>query len=184
MKKYIVILPLFILLTHSYCFGQAALQQGNYQLGGSVGFERGESTNDYFHDRYTMLELAPQYSYFVADNLLIGGNVSFKYSEYEWLDMPNSLSLSREIGVGPIVKYYITTESVIPFIGASATYYKYLGEDQYGYNLVASCGVDIFIAQSLAIEPFIQYDIMNYYHSNSTQKTTSFGLRLNYFIIK
>ncbi len=165
-------------------YGQSALDKGNYQLAGSLSYSRTETNNDYFDDKSTRIRLSPQYSYFIMDNLLVGGIFSFNYSEYEWLDPETTLSISRSLGIGPVVKYYFRTEKLIPFIGVSALYRNYLGEDAYGYEMDLSAGFDFFIAKSLALEPFISYNIIQDYEPEADQTTLEFGLRLNYFIIE
>jgi len=175
---------LIFLSIYTLSYGQSVLDKGNYQLGGSVTYDRGKSNNAYFHDKYTDIQLSPEYSYFVMDNLLIGGLISFDYNKYEWTYPDHYLSRSKSLGIGPLVKYYFRTDNLIPFISASATYNKYLDEDEHGYNLNFSTGLDFFIAKSLALEPFISYSTSNYYKPDSDSKQFSFGLRLSYFIIK
>ncbi len=183
MKFTHLLIALIILSVGSLSYSQSALDKGNHQLAGSVSYMQGKTNNDYFSDKYMDIELSPQYSYFVIDNLLIGGLISFNYNEYEWTSPEHYFSVGRMLGVGPLVKYYFRTESVIPFVGASATYTKYLGEDGYGYEVNLSTGVDYFIAKSLALEPFVQYKLSNDYKPDSDSKSFSFGLRLNYFIV-
>ncbi len=184
MKLKRLLLLIAFLSIYSINFSQSPLDKGNYQLAGSVSFSKSEDKNESFHDKSLYIQASPQLSYFVIDNLLVGGLLSFRYSEYEWTSPESYLSVYRALSVGPLVKYYFRTESVIPFVGASASYLKYLGKDEYAYSLSFSAGVNYFIAKSLALEPFVQYDMTNYYKPESDQKEFSFGLRLNYFIIK
>ena len=172
-----------LLLLSSITLAQSALDKGNYQLAGSATFSYSKAETDYFDDESTSIQIAPQCAYFVDDNLLIGGLVSFSYDEYKWTEPETGLSISRHFGIGPLIKYYFRTENFVPFVGMSATYNKYFGEDRYGYSLEFNTGLDFFIAKSFALEPFCSYKIRKFFETKTSQSTLALGLRLNYFIV-
>ena len=175
---------LFLFFVSTLSFGQSVLDKGNYQLAGGISFEKTDSKNEIFNDRALIIELAPQYSYFVINNLLVGGLISLKYMEYQWLDTDDEKSSQKSIGFGPNIKYYFRSEKIIPFIGSSAVYEKIINESEYGYSLDFSAGFDVFLAQSVAIEPFVSYNIRKNFSPVSSQTIMSFGVRFNYFIVK
>jgi len=185
--KYIQLLVVLVLL--SLCtlsFAESPLDKGNYDLSGSISYDRYRSSGEYYTSESTDIELTPEYGYFVKDNLLIGGKVTYYYSKYEYNgDSYSYKNKYKYLGVGPLARYYLRTDkNLFPFIGASVLYTKYLGEDEYFYNTTVDTGVDIFIAKSLALEPFISYRTSNYSSSDAHSHDFIFGLRLNYFIIK
>jgi len=180
-KTYCLLVGLFFITSIS--FSQSVLDEGNYQLSGSIKYSYSESNNPYFDEESTQIQFAPQYGFFVIDNLLVGASVSFNYSEYKWTDPETDLSVSRYFGIGPLCKYYFRAGEFVPFVGASAEYNKYLGQDRYGYAVELSTGVDFFLAKSLAVEPFISYKFSNYYKPESDQNILSFGFRINYFVV-
>ena len=180
--KSVFVLFLFFLSTMS--FGQSVLDKGNYQLAGGLSFEKTQSKNDYFNDRALKIELSPQYSYFVINNLLVGGLISLKYMEYQWLGTEDDKSSQKSIGFGPNIKYYFRTEKIIPFVSSSVVYEKIINETEYGYTLDFSAGFDVFLTQSVALEPFVSYNIRKNFSPVSSQTIMSFGVRFNYFIVK
>jgi hypothetical protein len=181
MKTYLLVFLFFCSLLG---FGQSVLDKGNYQLAGGVSFNVTKSKNDSFNDKSAMFEFAPQYSYFVVNNLMVGALVSFKYSTYEWLDSTMDKFVRRSVGFGPNIKYYFRSEKIIPFVSSSAIYEKYFKSDEYGYTVDFSAGFDMFLAKSVAIEPFVSYNFNNNYDPISSQTIFSFGVRFNYFIVK
>jgi hypothetical protein len=184
MKSVHLFTAVILVFVCSLSFGQSALNKGNYLLGGSVSFSWQKDNNDSFNDKYQAIQLSPQYSYFIIDNFSIGGLVSFDYYDYEWTSPETFKSIDRTVEIGPVIRYYFRAVNLIPFLSASATYEQYLASDNHGYTLDLSTGFDFFIAKSLALEPFIDYTTSNFYKPNSDSNTFSFGVRLNYFVIK
>ena len=184
MKHLQILASLIVIFACSFVNGQSALDKGNYQLGGSVNFSWNKDNNDSFHDKAFDINFAPQYSYFIIDNLLVGGLISFNYTEYKWEWPMSHLYVSRNLGIGPIAKYYFRMDGLVPFVGASGVYYKSLGEDEYGLKWNLMAGVDYFIAKSLAVEPFISYSKTNYKKPSSDMSDLKIGIQLNYFVVE
>ena len=118
------------------------------------------------------------------DNLLLGGSISFYYSELSYeTSHSNFKSIHRQFQIGPSIRYYFSELSLNPFIGASANYSKSISSEQEGYTISAMVGINYFISNSAAIEPYFQYSIGSYNKPDQDINTFSIGFRMNYFIV-
>lgn len=194
MKTYrIFFVFIFLFFQSQLLFCQAALKQSVYTLGGSISFS---SSKQNISNRFepnlsttnTIFSISPSFSYFIINNLLIGGNISFNYFEIETefsLATSNftSKSIQKSFGIGPSVRYYFSSGTVIPFIGISDRYTKQIDADQNGNTFLAEGGINYFLSKSVAMEPFLSYSITSFTQSDSDINTFSIGIRISYFII-
>ncbi len=180
---------LIILFANSTYFAQGKIAHGMYKIGGNVGFSSSSYENDYYKETTSNIYFTPSFSYLITDNLELGGNIGFQY--YEDKSEPKNTQyghtqkyISRQYGIGPLVRYYFQGGKFFPFIGAS---FRYSTNKLSGDNKSESryysifIGSEFFLSASVAVEPLIQYSITNY--GQEDYKTISFGAGINYFIV-
>lgn len=182
----------------SSLFSQIAINHGNYTLSGSVSYSYSKLTMNSELSDYTLkvdnFSFSPAFGYFILDNLLVGGNVSFNYNESNSHSTYRNIfgnpitienkSIRRHFAIGPDIRYYFTSFSFFPFLEFSYNYSKELASDQYGHLFNFTGGIDYFISKSVALEPFVGYSIVTYKNPDEDLNTFSFGIRVNYFILK
>ncbi|MHB9014305.1 MAG: hypothetical protein ACYC49_19005 [Ignavibacteriaceae bacterium] len=135
--------------------------------------------------------MTPSFSYFIMNNLSIGGSISYYYAETE-ISLSNTTnpssvfpkSISRNFGIGPSIRYYFSGNIIVPFLGISDFYSKNINSKQEGNIFTAVGGINYFLSNSVALEPFLSYSLSTYNKPNENTNTFSIGFRINYFIIK
>lgn len=167
----------------------AQIGQGTMMVGGNAGFssikykqKQGSTT----HDDYTMttFSLAPQFGYFVIDNLAVGGDLNVSLSKYSDEDTDDE-SKDNSFELRPFVRYYLPQKIFFHGqfgIGSGST--KDEDNNKNKYNLTSwnlGVGYAIFITNNIAIEPMIKYgsNIKNYKDANPDYKDINTGLSLN-----
>jgi len=193
MKKGIIFFSFFILII-SNTFAQDLFRQNTISIGGDISFssktpEDGSTT--------TVLNVRPQFDYFIIDNLSLGLIVNIE-------NTVRSGITHSIIGFGPGGRYYFQTGSINPFIGLGYLYSKdkwFARGDKFTEltetQLIIDAGLELFISGSLAIEPVISYkfinekndenDFMFYYlspigYNEGNSKVIEIGLGLKYFL--
>jgi len=191
----LAILVVFVL--NSFLFSQNALMNGNYSLGGSISYSNTKSTSSNvisdFRLKTNEIFAAPSFGYFIIDNLLIGANISFIYSEIKnessfristpGLDILSTTTIRRQFGIGPTVRYYFTGFKIIPFVEAGYGYSKEFSSEKTGNIFTFGVGVNYFISECVALEPFLSYLTASYSNPASDNNMFSIGIRINYYII-
>jgi len=184
---FIVLISLFV---SSNYFAQGKIMHGMYKIGGNVGFSSTSSENDYEKETSLSVSISPTFSYLLTNNLEVGGNLGYNYSESKYEPKNTQYGahsytyISRSYGIGPMVRYYFPAGSFFPFIGGSFRYYtNKLSGDNKSETRVYSVfiGAEFFISSSVAVEPLIQYSIANY--GQQDHKGISVGVGINYFIV-
>ena len=193
-------LVIFSLFYNSLLFPQDALKKGIYNLSGSISYSYSKSTSSsnepYYNSgianiKETYISMTPSFSYFIMNNLSIGGSISYYYAETEY-SLSNTTnpslvfpkSISRNFGIGPSIRYYFSGNIIVPFLGISDFYSKNINSKQEGNIFTAVGGINYFLSNSVALEPFLSYSLSTYNKPNQNTNTFSIGFRINYFIIK
>jgi len=188
-SKMFLLLIITLLLSNSLLYSQAALKKGVYYLGGSIEYLNSKNTVDDTYGTTTKssyFRFQPSFSYFVIDNLSIGGTISYFYYESEVSSSPyyiNGKSIFREFGIGPSIRYYFGTSTIVPFLGVGDVYSKDIDSEQESNTFSISGGFDYFLSNSIGLEPFLSYSIIHYNKPDQSISSFSIGLRINYFII-
>jgi Outer membrane protein beta-barrel domain len=188
-SKMFLLFIITLLLSNSLLYAQAALKKGVYSLGGSIEYLNSKNTvNDPYETttKSSYFRFQPSFSYFIIDNLSIGGSVSYFYSETEISSTAydlNSKYISRQFGIGPSIRYYFETNNIVPFLGVGDAYSKDIDSEQESNTFNISGGFDYFLSNSIGLEPFLSYSIIHYNKPDQNVNSFSIGLRINYFII-
>lgn len=199
MKTLKIIVLLFLsILFNSVLFSQSAIKKGNYTLSGSVSYSYSKLTINSELSDYALkvdnFSFSPAFGFFILDNLLFGGNISFNYNESNSqstyrniLGNPITLenkNIRRYIALGPNIRYYFSSISFFPFIETAYNYSTELASDQYGHIFNFTGGINYFISTSVALEPFVGYSIAAYKNPKEDINEFSAGIRVNYFIVR
>ena len=190
-----VIILIFISTTNVY--SQKALKKGSYSLSGSVSFSSGTNESNYvftyengdkstYTDKVESLtfSFSPSLTYFFIDNLSAGLSISYGYYESTLKLVSTDLkNITRPISIGPIIRYYLPIKEFIPFVEASYKYSNSINGNEDMNSLSLAGGVNYFLSESVALEPYIEYLTRNYIVGNQKYTGFSIGMRVNYFII-
>lgn len=195
MKTYTTII--ILILFNSVIFSQSAIMKGNYSLSGSISYYYSKNTINnqlsYSEFKIDNFMFSPDFGFFITDNLLLGGNISFNYNElkskstyrntFENLITIENKSIRRHLAIGPNVRYYFNTLSFFPFVEIAYNYSNELASDQYGHIFNFTGGINYFLSTSVALEPFIGYSLGTYKNPDEDLNTFSVGIRVNYFVL-
>ncbi len=193
MKKLSVIFIVLISLFLSpYYFAQGKIMHGMYKLGGSISFSTSNSKTDYYDESQTRFYFTPSLAYLITDNLEIGGTIGFSYSETKedvkatpYYDTHTYKYYGRDYSIGPTIRYYFDADKFFPFVGLGLSYStnKLSGDNKSESRVFnASIGAEIFLSSSVAVEPYIRYNITNY--GSGDYNTFIIGAGINYFIVE
>ena len=182
-------IALFLLILFSISFQQFAqspLKKGVYTLGGAIEgkYEKGEWSGN--SDETYIINANPSFGYFVVNNLLVSGLINYSYYEDKYTNSSGRTSsfIMRSIGIGAAGRYYFRSTGIIPFAGVGIGYSKYLGEDPYSIRYNIEGGINYFLSNSVALEPYINYAISKNYKPEEETKVLMLGMRVNYYIFK
>ena len=155
MKKLIFLLVSIFIFNNS--FGQNFIEKSSVSLGG--GFFFSSTSSDGSDHNTNIISLNPQFDYFFIKNFSVG--LTFDYSRTSYGDFNQT-----DWGVGPAARYYISTNNILPFIGIGYSFSteKYSSPSDYRLDksqIIFSGGIEAFISQNIAIEPIVQYRIIN-----------------------
>lgn len=188
MKKAIFTLAVILAgITSSF----AQFEQGRMLVGGTVGFSsttsKSESgSNSITWGNTTEISLAPQFGYFVIDNLAIGAGLDVSLSSFKPDDDDNDSEYSATgVQFQPFVRYYLPAKVFFQgnFGLGSAKYEEtYLGdtdEEKYGLSSWSlAAGYAIMLNDNVAIEPMLGYGstTTKYKDSDPEEKDIDSGL--------
>ena len=176
MKGVIVVLALF--LVHALSYAQSPTGKGTYTVGGSASFS--SQTYDNMLNDISEFIVNPQLGYFFADNFYSA--ISINYYRLSTRDI-----VLYQLGVGPAVRYYFSTEKIKPFIGLGYNYIKYTDSGNSS-EIKISGGVNYFVTEYFALEASINYSFFNYNQLNTSMynsvhsKLLLVAFGVNYFI--
>ncbi|TAK34344.1 MAG: hypothetical protein EPO28_16225 [Saprospiraceae bacterium] len=151
MKKLHLAIAGFALLFATTVFGQTG--KGSVLLGGTAGFTKQfESAGDLFS-----ITLSPTFGYFVADKIVLGGQLGFGYSKSGDFSV-SSFSLT------PFARYYFGPEGTLKFFiqgegGFLTSKFKggFSDESLSGAIFGGGPGIAIFLNDHVAIEGILKY---------------------------
>lgn len=180
MNKLFIVL--FLIVLNSTLTAQIPVCQGTYSVGGQISYihqsEAGGSSS------YSLFSFSPSFGYFFINQVLLGLSVTYNHQSTDEYS-------KNAYGFGPMLRFYINTENINPFLGFSYSYNKskdnYNSENIYA-EIVSSIGLDYFITNYFAIEGSINYsfDIQKMSNDYSTKEidsnTFSLGIGAKYFI--
>lgn len=158
MKSNICIISL-ILIIYSSSFSQELFKQNNMSAGGNFSYS--SKASEGVSDNLNILNLTPQFDYFIIDNLSIGLIVNIESTNREKF-------FDSNLGFGPNLRYYFQVENLYPFAGVSFIYsnHKYGYDETTQYKVtetqfVLSAGIEILLSSSVTFEPILSYKFVN-----------------------
>ena len=182
-RSILTIFILFVLIA-SNVFSQEALKKGSYSLSGSISFSSGTNSARSNETDYLNFLITPGLTYFFIDYLSAGINLSYGYYENTWKSGTQEFkNIYRSVSIGPVIRYYFSSETFIPFLETSYRYSNSLSgnQDMNSYSLAG--GINYFLSKSVALEPYAAYVKTNYIEDDQKISSISVGLRINYFIV-
>lgn len=187
MKKFLSLFTLIVVFS-SLLTAQGRIDKGMYRLSGATSFSWfHQSEDDNTYNRY-QFNLSPSFSYLITENFELGGVLNLMYfNETQEIDH-NSFNRKisdnyTSIGLGPQMRYYFTTDNLIPFISLSLLYSSagWNGSTKTEMtNLNLGGGLDYFFSERVALEPFINYSLL--WQKSHSMSQLSIGTGINYFI--
>jgi outer membrane protein len=146
----------------------AQYNQGRMLVGGSLGFSaETEKTkfngNTQTDGKWTSFSLAPQFGYFIIDNLAVGASLDLGLSKWkDEADSDDDYSVTS-IEFIPTVRYYLPQNIFFQGqVGFGTSKYKYgsgtVDEEKYStISFALAAGYAFFLNDNVAIEPMIGY---------------------------
>lgn len=124
---------------------QAQTEKGNWLIGASsrtsagflglpgsepcimnLGFSnvkyKDDSGGEYDAEKYTSINLSPQFGYFVVKNLAVGLDMNVAFMKYSMTGDYESSVKTTYFTAGPFIRYYIPAGKVYPFFEAGAAF--------------------------------------------------------------
>lgn len=165
----------------------AQFNQGRMLVGGSVGFN--VSTDKYksngtsvTNGKATSFSLAPQFGYFVINNLAVGAAVDL--SLYKWTDeFDNDDDYTQtSIALQPFVRYYLPQGIFFQAqagIGTSKSKFGNNNDSKYNTSSFAlSAGYALFLTDNVSVEPILGFRIAGEKDKDSDVKNIDSGIFL------
>jgi len=134
----------------------------------------------------TILNIKPNVGFFVADDFLIGAEVTFEYLKYKGDDEAITI-----FGFGPFVRYYFPLEKVSPFVQVSANFgqFSYGSDDKMGVlEYGGAVGAAFFIGDKVSLDLFLGYNHNEFKEKDSSDNykdifnVFGFGVGLSVFL--
>jgi hypothetical protein len=182
MKKFTILIIIMCGAVGAY----AQFEQGRMLVGGTVEFNavvskyKSDGTT-VTNGRQTSFSLAPQFGYFVIDNLAVGAALDLGLSKYKSEDGDYE-STSTSIEFQPMVRYYLPQgiffQGQFGF-GTGKDKVDNGNTDDDKYNITSwglSAGYAYFLADNVAIEPQLGYGGTGYKDKDSSGKSIVNGL--------
>ncbi len=160
----------FTLLVMMMAFGAfAQYQQGRMLVGGTVGFSTTKDKSKaggttVTHGTNTDFSIAPQFGYFVIDNLAVGGNLDISLSKYNPENDNDTESTTTSLAIAPFVRYYLPQNIFFhgQFGVGTGKYKETEGNVSQEQKFSTSqwqlaVGYAAFLTDNVAVEPMIGY---------------------------
>ena len=167
----------------------AQYSQGRMLAGGSVEFSTTTSKvkgsgNSVTLGKSTSFSFAPQFGYFIIDNLAVGASLDLSLSKWkdEFDDDDNSSSTSIEIQ--PTVRYYLPQNIFFQAQVGLGTAKEKEGSgnvQEFKYNTFSwaiAAGYAFFLNDNVALEPILGYGAQSLNNKDNDVKFTDGGLFL------
>jgi hypothetical protein len=119
---------------------KAQTEKGSQLLGGGLGVSQGKSTNEYgsgvgynsysYTNKTTSFSIGPNYSYFVAKNLDLGGSVGYTYQNSKFTDNVNQTNTPDNVKIQSLSvsvylrKYFLYDNKIGIRTGPYATFQR------------------------------------------------------------
>lgn len=164
----------------------AQFEQGRMLVGGTVEFNTLVNKSKFggttvTNGRQTSFSLAPQFGYFVIDNLAVGAALDLNLSKYK-SDDGDYESTSTSIEFTPMVRYYLPQgiffQGQFGF-GTGKDKVDNGNTDDDKYNITSwglSAGYAYFLTDNVALEPQLGYGGTGYKDKDSSGKDIYNGL--------
>ena len=160
-KNYLLLLLLF---SAHFLFAQT--DNGDFLVGGNLGFRTNKNSSNF--------TLTPNVGYFFAKNFAAGGSITLNFQKQGIVHTTN-------IGLGPFARYYFGQSNFRPFLhgglGFLSSSYK-TGASKTttnGFYTTLGIGGAAFINQSVAFEGLAAYD-----HTKNSKASSDNGFSLNF----
>lgn len=158
-----------------YPFGQ-----GNMIVGGSAGLSFYRETPDggsvY---KNTNININPYFGYFIADNLSVGGSISFNLNN-------SGGNTNYSLGIGPDVRYYFEMGLLLKTQVSYSFYHYASGSKDHTFYIKPGVGYTIFLSPKVALEPCLVYELgFGKYSTNISDlkyKSGELGLEIGFTI--
>lgn len=173
----------------------AQTEKGNFVISGRSSFDfayvsnRVKGENVTLDERYALdvdsytLKITPSFGFFVIDNLALGGEVSYSFSDGDYQNK------STQFVIMPTATYYIPIGKVVrPLVTAGAGYANISQEVSInssssatksfnGFTWGAGLGAAFFVHHNISIDLLAQYiEIYANYSDDSSVKFSTKGL--------
>ncbi len=162
---------LFLSLTPS--LHSQTVAQGMWTVGGSVGFSSAKQEGA--GKATTAIDLLPEAGYFLIDNLGVGLNAVFSETR-------QGNTSFAEFGIGPWARYYVYNNAFTQasFLTETLTIKGDFGKAKTSGNKVeVGLGYSAWLAEAVALEPMVYYDLSTSKDENTNPVTTNtIGLRI------
>jgi len=172
---------------------QEQIKQGVYSLGGTISYSSTTMKTVTDETDNSIYSLAPSISYFFINQCELSFGVGYTVSSVKF-NSPNSSysnyeNKNKSLALSLGIRFYFPVDKVAPFIGASGQiswstpYYdssQPFQSPSTGYAFTG--GLEIFIAQSAAIEPSIVYSKIRY-NEYVSRDGILVGIGIKYFIL-
>jgi len=156
-------------------------KQSSIELSGFMFYNYDHTKYDYDQTR-TMhhIQAEPVASYFVADDLALGLNVSYQYQKIEFGTGANP-GTTDQVFVGPLCKYYFGDQEFRPFV--MADYLFLMGDDFEGGEVDIGGGLFYHLAGNFGINVQFKYGyIWSDVNNIDSQNRMVFGIGISNFI--
>lgn len=174
MKNLILLTALLFLISFSTSTAQTL--KGDRLIGGSGSFSAGDQT--------TSFNLSPSMSWFVIDNVAIGGYISYSYYNYS-----SGSAHTHSFSLGPAFRYYLTKEGKLRCFtyanfGIYSSFYTYNQEKDSNttFNAGVGLGLAYFITEQVALEASVGYSLNNAFNIDYEAQhrfALSFGFQIH-----
>jgi hypothetical protein len=154
MKKLLLITCLLMGLS---VFGQT--EKGTIMTGGQLGLNTNRGGSSF--------RLNPQFGFFPADNLALGGELNLDFSK-------QGSVRSNEFGIGPFARYYFGKAQTKPFVVGSFNFLSSsvksgaLEINSTGWGGLFGVGFAAFITRNIALEAITGYRYQDYSNSDGS----------------
>ena len=188
MKANVIILVPIFFISLNMAYSQDQLKQFVFNIGGSLSYTSTKTSSPtsykYGYTKTEISELTPTFAIFLVDRFQVGVSWSYLYASSKGYDPDGTYSgggvMTKQISYGINIRYYYPIDKHAVFIGGGYAYDVYL-DNHVGHSYIGESGFDLFVSQSIAVEPsvrYIQMPMEGFFYS-----TYLLSLGLRYFFL-
>ncbi len=164
----LIIILVIVPTKKTMCQNQNPLQAKTISFGGHFSI-KSKSADD-MNASYNILNVYSQLDIFIFENLSAGLILSYSNEwQGDWDE--------KELGLGPIFRYYFGTSNVRPFLGAGYLYFSEkwtsMNFDRSESGALFNAGIAIFLSNMVALEPVFNYRIIREKINNQASESDS-----------